>query len=119
MVAAGGAAEAYPMTENGTLADIRAEALFASDLQPSQHPAPEEVRASMATTLRRHSRRWCAARMAEEYGEHPDTAIVRMAWAVRTISDCYPAERAAAFRSETPERSIAKLLDELCCALAV
>ena len=79
---------------NVIMKEIRAEALFASDLQPSQNPAPDQVRDSVTATLRRYGHRWCAARMAQEYGEHPDTAIARMAWAVRTITDCYPAASA-------------------------
>ena len=79
--------------KNLIMKEIHVEALFASDLQPSQNPAPEQVRRSVAVMLRRHGRRWCAARLVEEYGEHPDTAIARMAWAVRTIGDCYPEVR--------------------------
>jgi hypothetical protein len=76
--------------KNLIMKEIHVEALFASDLQPSQNPAPEQVRGSVAVMLRRYGRRWCAARLVQEYGEHPDTAIERMVWAVRTISDCYP-----------------------------
>jgi len=76
---------------NLSMNKMRAEALFAGHLQPSQHPAVDQVRDSVTATLRRYGRRWCAARMAQEYGDHPDTAIARMAWAVRTITDCYPA----------------------------
>jgi hypothetical protein len=72
------------------LNDVRAEALFVCDLQPSQQPAPEQVRQIVLMMLRRHGRRWCAARMAEEFGEHPEAAVHRMTWAVQTVRRCYP-----------------------------
>ncbi len=72
-----------------TLHELRAEALFACDLQPSQHPSPEQVRRAVATVLRRHSSRWCAARMAEEFGEHPEAAAQRMCWARQVVRDCF------------------------------
>jgi len=71
------------------LAGLYAEALFASDLQPSEEPAPLDVRRAVTATLCRYGRRWCAARMAEEFGDHPETAVPRMAWAVRTVRGCY------------------------------
>ncbi len=64
---------------------LRAEALFASALQPSASPSPDQVRHAVATTLRRLGARACAARMAGEFGDHPDTAVARMSWALATI----------------------------------
>jgi hypothetical protein len=60
----------------------RAEALFASDLSASEpHPAAE-LREAITTTIRRFGGvRGCAARMAEEFGEHPTQAAERMRWA--------------------------------------
>lgn len=76
-----------------TLDQVRAEALFASDLQPSQHPPPELVRRSVIGVLRRFGSLWCAARMAQEFGDHPELAAERMAWAVRVVHDCYARTR--------------------------
>ena len=72
-----------------TLDEVRAEALFAGDLQPSEHPPPERVRRSVTGVLRRYGAAWCAARMAQEFGDHPEWAAARMAWALRVIRDCY------------------------------
>jgi hypothetical protein len=69
----------------GTVKALRAEALFASALQPSASPSPDQVRHAVATTLRRLGARACAARMAGEFGDHPDTAVSRMSWALATI----------------------------------
>ena len=65
---------------------LRAEALFASHLQASDQASPEVVDDTVATLLRRDGPCECAARMAYEFGEHPDTAVRRMRWARQTIS---------------------------------
>ncbi len=60
-----------------------AEALFASTLQPSEHPTAEQVTAAVRDSLRRHGgQHGCASLCAAEYGEHPDTAPARMRWAL-------------------------------------
>ena len=60
-----------------------AEALFASTLQPSEHPTAEQVTAAACDSLRRHGgQHGCASLCAAEYGEHPDTAPTRMRWAL-------------------------------------
>jgi hypothetical protein len=74
----------------GTFEAARAGALFVSALQPSGSPSPDQVRRAVATTLRRLGVRGCAARMAGEFGDHPDTAAVRMSWALATIHTVYP-----------------------------
>jgi hypothetical protein len=75
----------------GTSGEIRAEALFVSSLQPSGSPTPDQVRQAVATTLWRLGVRGCAAWMAGEFGDHPDTAAARMSWALETICTVYPA----------------------------
>jgi hypothetical protein len=73
-----------------TVAAARAEALFASTLQPSESPTHDQVRRAVATTVRRFGIGGCAAEMAREFGNHPDTAVARMAWALATIRTVYP-----------------------------
>jgi hypothetical protein len=75
----------------GTFEAVRAEALFASTLQPSGSPSPDQVRRAVVTTLRRLGVRGCAAQMAGEFGDHPGTAVARMSWALATIHTVYPA----------------------------
>jgi hypothetical protein len=74
-----------------TFEAARAEALFASTLQSCAPASPEQVRRAVATTLQRLGVRGCAAQMAGEFGDHPDTAVARMCWALATISTVYPA----------------------------
>ena len=74
----------------GTFEAVRAEALFVSTLQPSGSPSPGQVRRAVATTLRRLGIRGCAAQVAGEFGDHPDTAVTRMSWALATVHAIYP-----------------------------
>ena len=74
-----------------TVEAVRADALFVSPLQSSDRPAADEVRDAVATTLRRLGLRECAARVATEFGEHPETAVGRMRWARSAVQAAYRA----------------------------
>jgi hypothetical protein len=63
------------------LDDVRTEALFVSDLQSSQHPTAELIRAAVAAMVDRLGEARCAELVAQEFGEHPDCAPSRMRWA--------------------------------------
>jgi hypothetical protein len=69
----------------------RCEALFVSDLQGSQCPDPEQVRQAVARAIRALGVRGCCARVAQEFGDHPETAVARMRWARQVVSQAYPA----------------------------
>jgi hypothetical protein len=69
---------------------VRAEALFASTLQSSEMPSAERVRGTVTATLRRLGSRGCAAQVAGEFGDHPETAVARMTWALATVRAVYP-----------------------------
>jgi hypothetical protein len=69
---------------------LRAEALFTSTLQASERPSPDRVRRAVTTTLRRLGTGGCAAQLAAEFGDHPDLAAARMAWALATTRAVYP-----------------------------
>jgi hypothetical protein len=69
---------------------IRAEALFASPLQSSESPSSDQVRHAVVTTLSRFGIRGCAAQLAGEFGDHPDSAATRMTWALAMIRTTYP-----------------------------
>jgi hypothetical protein len=61
----------------------RAEALFTSALQRSDRPTVGQIRDAIAASLRIHGGSdGCAAALAAEYGEHPETASARMRWAL-------------------------------------
>ncbi|MEV8507079.1 hypothetical protein AB0368_20015 [Actinoplanes sp. NPDC051475] len=71
--------------------DLRNEALFVSDLQRSQHPTPEVIRAVVTETVDRLGEGGCAALVAQEFGEHPDCALGRMRWAQQAVRSAYEA----------------------------
>jgi hypothetical protein len=73
-----------------TVEVVRAEALFASSLQSTERPAADEIRDAVTATLRRLGRRECAVRVAGEFGEHPETAVGRMNWALDMVRNVYP-----------------------------
>jgi hypothetical protein len=63
-----------------------AEALFVSDLEPSQNPSEQMVRDAIDRMTQQYGPDGCAARMACEFGDRPDLAVRRMIW-VRRIMD--------------------------------
>jgi hypothetical protein len=92
-----------------TFEAVRARALFVSTLQSSGSPSPDQVRRAVATTLRRLGVRGCAAQMAGEFGDHPDTAVARMAWALATIRTVYPTPSRYPASSMTPTPNLRPL----------
>ncbi|MFG1661341.1 hypothetical protein ACGFIY_33020 [Micromonospora chersina] len=77
--------------------NVLAEALFASDLQQTDDAPSEVVRAAVADSLGRHGVRGCEACVAVEYGDHPETAVPRMRWAVSRVRAVYfPVQTTAA-----------------------
>ena len=71
------------------LDDVRTEALFVSDLQSSQHPTAELIRAAVTATVDRLGEARCAELVAQEFGEHPDCALTRMQWARSAIQTAF------------------------------
>ena len=67
------------------------EALFASELQSSQRPSPAEIRTAIHRTLAALGAMGCAGRVAQEFGDHPETAITRMRWATSAVTGAYAA----------------------------
>lgn len=64
-----------------------AEALFVSSVQPSEHLTAPQLEAAVDSSLRNHGGvDGCACACAAEYGDHPDTAIDRMRWALHTAT---------------------------------
>jgi hypothetical protein len=84
-----------------SISAARADAVFASALQRSAEPTAGQVRQAMAEAVRAFGSRGCAARVAQEFGDHPETAAARMRWA-RTVADQAFATRRAPVRGEAP-----------------
>src|SRR6266487_1551013 len=69
-----------------TISTARADALFASSLQRSDEPSPAQVHQAIAAALAAFGIQGCAARVAQAYGEHPETAVLRMRWARAAVT---------------------------------
>jgi len=70
---------------------VWADALFASMLQRSDGPTAGQVRKAVAATVRAYGSRGCAERVAQEFGDHPETAVTRMRWARGVVGEVFTA----------------------------
>jgi hypothetical protein len=61
--------------------DSPREALFVSALQPSDTPTADMITEAIISAMRQFGPGGCAARMAQEFGDHPEAAATRMQWA--------------------------------------
>jgi hypothetical protein len=81
-----------------SLADLGTPALarllFAGPLQPSEHPTPAQIRTALAVQFRRCGGDLSTglADIAQEAGDHPDSYVTRLRWAIRCVDRAY-AER--------------------------
>jgi hypothetical protein len=73
-------------TSDLTISTARADALFASPVQRSDEPSPAQVHQAIATALATFGIQGCAVRVAQAYGDHPETAVLRMRWARATVT---------------------------------
>jgi hypothetical protein len=69
-----------------SISAARADALFASTLQRSGEPGAAQIHQAIAAAVRAFGTRGCAARVAQAYGEHPETAVPRMRWARAVVA---------------------------------
>jgi hypothetical protein len=63
-----------------------ADALFVSALQRSDELGAGQIQLAIAAALRAFGAAGCAGRVAQEFGDHPDTAAPRMRWARSTAA---------------------------------
>jgi hypothetical protein len=75
---------------------VRCEALFASSLQGSDLATPADVRLAIIRTVRDLGSGGCAAVVAQEFGDHPETAVERMRWARQLVQMTVAESRVAA-----------------------
>jgi hypothetical protein len=77
------------ITRHLSISAVRADALFVSALQRSDDPTVGQVREAVAGAVRRFGSRGCAARVAQEFGDHPDLAVPRMCWARGLVDETF------------------------------
>jgi hypothetical protein len=79
------------MTITNVLTAARAGALFNSDVPTGESPTPAHLTAAIQDSVRRLGGvRACAAEVAAAYGDSPETAVLRMRWALRVVAAAYP-----------------------------
>ena len=82
------------------LTAARAEALFTSPLATGSRPAYATVDEAIRAAVRAHRGvRGCAADVAMEYGDHPESAAPRMRWARGVVDHLYGERRSQHRRS--------------------
>ena len=64
-----------------SISTVRADAVFVSRLQRRDEPSAGQVRQAVAAAVRTFGCSGCAGRVAQEFGDHPETAMTRMCWA--------------------------------------
>jgi len=80
---------------------VWADALFMSVLQRSDRPDAGQVRKAIAAAVRAYGGGGCAQQVAQEFGDHPETAVARMRWARAVAGEVFaspptlPVQRAA------------------------
>jgi hypothetical protein len=67
----------------------RTDALFASVLQIADEPSAVQVRQAINAATSTLGDVGCAAKVAQEFGEHPETAVTRMRWARAEVAGVF------------------------------
>jgi hypothetical protein len=88
-----------------TLTNVRCQALFVSPVQPSEHADSARARAAIQQAIQQYGSRGCAARVAQEFGDHPDTAPARMRWARSLVATAFVAAEPVRARLGFPCRA--------------
>jgi hypothetical protein len=94
-MAPGGHPDAAGKTSQGALTwrtgtGVRRAALFASRLQRSDARTAEMAAAAIKATVRQLGIQGCVGRMAQEFGDHPETAAERMRWICELVAAAGP-----------------------------
>jgi hypothetical protein len=68
-----------------------AQLLFACPAQPSDHLTPTQIRTALSAQFRRCGGDLASglAAIAQEAGDHPDSYVARMRWAIQSVDRAY------------------------------
>jgi hypothetical protein len=72
-----------------------ADALFVSALQRSDEPSAGQIRQAITAAIGALGYAGCAERVAQEFGDHPETAAARMRWACAVTNQAFTQAEAA------------------------
>ena len=76
-----------------TVRELAAEAIFVSDLQPSECPSRKTLEDTVTEMILRHGSDGCAVGVAEEFGDHPEVAVRRMTWVCSELEGVLAGQR--------------------------
>jgi|SRR5690242_17382258 hypothetical protein len=79
----------WPVTYYLSFRAFYADALFVLALQRSDEPDAGQVRRVIEAALRAFGSRGCAEKVAQEFGDHPETAVRRMRGARRAVREAF------------------------------
>ena len=88
----------WPATQHRTIpsyASCDVDALFVSVLQRSDAPSSAQIRHAIASAIGAFGYIGCAERVAQEFGDHPETAAARMRWARAVTGEAFTQAAAA------------------------
>ena len=71
----------WPVQHARDISALGADALFVSALQCSDAPTAGQIRQAIDAAVAAFGGLGCAGRVAQEFGDHPETAAARMRWA--------------------------------------
>ncbi len=71
----------WPVMAYFGIGAVRADAVFVSGLRRCDEPSAGQVRQAVAAAIGAFGCSGCAGRVAQEFGDHPETAVIRMGWA--------------------------------------
>lgn len=83
----------WPVIRAASSIGLQADALFASRLQRCDEPGADEIRQTVGTVVREFGYSAHIALVAQEFGDHPETVVIRMRWA-HAVMDAAVAESA-------------------------
>jgi hypothetical protein len=93
-----------PAMHDSSIRAVWADALFVSALQRCDQPSAGQVQQAVAAAVGVFGTRGCAERVAQEFGDHPETAVTRMRWARRLAAEAISGRKpeVACARSPAP-----------------
>jgi hypothetical protein len=87
----------WPVMAYLSICAFQADAVFVSGLQRRDEPSVGQVRQAVLAAIRAFGCSGCAGRVAQEFGDHPETAASRMRWAravaLKAFADSAPERR--------------------------
>jgi hypothetical protein len=79
----------WPMMAYLSMGAVWADAVFVSGLQPRDELSATKVRNAVTAAIRAFGCPGCAGRVAQEFGDHPETAVIRMRWARAVVLEAF------------------------------